>query len=101
VYAAVAYYPATDRIADEDIASIRVPTLVLAGVRDSFSCCTLRRARALLSVARESAATPPLERVEYADAEHAFNHGRALRPDDAADAMRRTLAHLRRHGPAQ
>ena len=37
VYAGVAFYPATDRIADEDVALIRVPTLMLAAVHDTFS----------------------------------------------------------------
>jgi dienelactone hydrolase len=94
VAAAVAYYPLTSFIQNPNrfAKQVRVPTLILAGVRDSYrSCCLIDTARKLAAAAR-----PMLRLVEYPEAGHGFNlAGRNLRAADAADARSRALAHLR------
>lgn len=95
----VAYYPNTGRIAhDADYKTfvdrfIKVPVLMLAGAEDNFyDCCLIDTARKLETAAK--AANAPFELVVYPDANHLFNF---KRPDDGADAWRRTTAKLRQY----
>lgn len=100
VSAAVAYYPSTWRVGDPRTfwsSEATVPTLVLAGVRDTYmNCCTIDRARVLAAAAVESKL--PVELVEIAEADHGFVLPAypVYRPEDAAEARRRAVAHLRR-----
>jgi dienelactone hydrolase len=98
VAAVVAYYPVTFYVQNIDTFArqIRVPTLVLAGVQDTYkNCCTIEKARKL------KAASPRITLVEYPQANHGFNlAGPTLRAGDAADALRRAVGHLRRSGLA-
>lgn len=104
VAAAVACYPSTTR-AGEPTAFLAdppatVPTLMLAGVKDTYTgCCPIERARALAAAAALPAVRAPLRLVEYAEADHGFvlpAYPQAYRPDDAADALRQALEHPRR-----
>lgn len=101
--AAVAYYPSTFR-AGEPVAFLKspvvaVPTLMLAGVRDTYmNCCVIERARAMTAAAAELGA--PWQLVEYPQADHGFvlpAYPQVYRPQDAADALRRAHAHLLAH----
>lgn len=91
VSAIVAYYPYTAFIKDPDgfAKQSAVPVLVLAGVQDVYkNCCVIEMARKL-------AATKRIRLVEYPQANHGFNlAGPTLRSGDAADAFRRSVAHL-------
>lgn len=91
VSAVVAYYPYTAFIKDTEgfAKQIRVPVLVLAGVMDVYkNCC-------LIETARKLAATRRIRLVEYPQANHGFNlAGPTLRSGDAADALRRAVAHV-------
>lgn len=106
--AAVAFYPSTFCAGKPRafLASppVRVPTLVLAGVKDTYmGCCLIERARAMLEAARQPEIAAPIERVEYPEADHGFvlpAFPRVYRPDDAADALRRAAAYLKA-APAQ
>jgi len=106
VAAAVAYYPSTMR-AGEPRAFLAnppatVPTLMLAGVKDTYmGCCTIERARALAAAAALPGVGASLRLVEYPEADHGFvlpAYPQVYRPDDAADALRQSLDHLRRGG---
>jgi dienelactone hydrolase len=103
VAAVVAWYPATYYIGDDKayVAGIKVPTLILAGGKDSYgNCCMIDTMRTFEKVARELG--KPLDLVVYPQADHGFNLPilSTYRPDDAADGMRRTAAVLRQYlGP--
>jgi dienelactone hydrolase len=94
----VAYYPYTAFIQDPaDFAGkMKVPTLVLAATKDTYkNCCMIDMARRLAQAAK-SASPPTLTLVEYPSADHAFIlPGPKQRAADAADALKRTQAHLR------
>ncbi len=104
VSGAVAYYPSTSLISDPKAflakPVVGVPTLVLAGVLDTYmSCCTIDRARALAAAAALPDVRAPLQLVEYPQADHGFvmrAYPQVYRPDDDADAMRRANEHLRK-----
>ncbi len=99
VAAAVAYYPYTAFIQNPDAFArqIKVPTLVLAAVKDTYkNCCVIDMARKLAGAAKAASSTPMLELVEYPEADHGFNlAGPTTRASDAADALKRAIAHLR------
>ena len=102
VSAVVVYYPATYYITDASdfVSKIKVPTLIFAGVRDTYkNCCVIETARKLADAAKVNESKVPLEVVEYPDAGHGFSikFGKEWRADDAADAFRRTLDHLRQY----
>jgi dienelactone hydrolase len=103
ISAVVAYYPAITRVPDLEAVGKRVsvPTLVLAGEKDSyFNCCLVESMRALAAGATAGGA--PLELVVYPAADHGFNlDGPRYRPDDSADAWERTKAHLAKFHPAR
>ncbi len=103
VAAVVAYYPAITKVADlRDVGQrVRVPTLVLAGEKDTYNnCCLVQSMRELAAAAAASSA--PLELVVYPDATHGFNlDGRQYSPTDSADAWERTKALLTRLFPAK
>jgi Dienelactone hydrolase family len=96
----VAYYPLTSFITDAGgfLARAKVPTLMMPAVRDTYqNCCLIDTARKIAAAATKAAGTPVIEIVEFPDADHGFNlKGPAFRSNDAADAFRRTLAHLRK-----
>jgi dienelactone hydrolase len=99
VAAVVAWYPATNRVGDVPafMQAMRVPTLMLAGVRDTYNrCCLIETAREMAAAAALLPSVP-FELVEYPDAEHGWNLSDKWRAADAADGWRRTLDHLRRH----
>lgn len=104
VSSVVAYYPATRSVGDpkEFLSNPRltVPTLILAGVTDSFrGCCLIGKARELKAAADLPDVKVPLELHEYPDAGHVFNTFNRLntyRSEDAEDAFRRSLAHIRK-----
>jgi alpha-beta hydrolase superfamily lysophospholipase len=95
--AVVAYYPFTSFITkpDDFAAQIKVPTLILAGGKDTFrDCCKIERARKLAELGKAGTASV-IELVEYPQAEHIFIlPGAQFRAADAADALKRTAAHL-------
>ncbi len=95
VAAAVVYYPYTAFIQKPDAFAkqIKVPTLVLAAVKDTYKdCCLIDMTRKLAAAAPK----PMLQVVEYPQAEHNFNlEGPNMRQADADDALKRALAHLR------
>ena len=103
VSAAVAYYPSTFRAGEAKAflakPPVAVPTLVLAGVKDSYmNCCTIERARALAAAAALPDVRAPLVLVEYPEADHGFvmqAYPPVYRPADDADALRRSVQHLR------
>lgn len=102
VSAVVVCYPRTDYITNPDdfVSKIKVPTLMLAGGRDTFrNCCRIETARKLADAAKKSEGKVMLEVFEYPYAEHGFTirSSQAWRPTDAADALRRTLSHLRQY----
>jgi len=100
VSAVVAYYPATYFITQPGafVSQIKVPTLMFAGVLDTYkNCCVIETARRLAAAAR--AGKVPLSVIEYPDAAHgwAIKYSKDWRGNDAADAFRRTLDHLRQN----
>ncbi|MGD0229919.1 MAG: dienelactone hydrolase family protein [Syntrophorhabdales bacterium] len=102
VSAVVVYYPATYYIKDarDFVSKIKVPTLMFAAVRDTYkNCCVIETARKLADAAKASEGKVALEVVEYPYAGHGFSikSVSAWRADDAADAFRRTLDHLRKY----
>ena len=102
VSAVVVYYPATYYITDapEFVSKIKVPTLMFAGGRDTYkNCCVIETARKLADAAKTSEGKAMLEVVEYPSASHGFTikSSREWRADDAADAFRRALDHLRQY----
>ena len=102
VSAVVVYYPATYYITNPDnyVAKIKVPTLMFAGVNDTYkNCCRIETARQLADAAKKSEGKAMLEVIEYPNAEHGFTIKsiRAWSPTYAADAFRRTLSHLRQY----
>ena len=102
VCAVVVYYPLTSHITNPDnfVSKIKVPTLMLAGGRDTYhNCCRIEMARKLADAAKKSEGKVMLEVFEYPNAEHGFTikSSKAWLPTDAADAFRRTLSHLRQY----
>ena len=102
VSAVVVYYPGTQHITNPDnfVSKIKVPTLMLAGGRDTYhNCCRIEMARKLADAAKKSEGKVMLEVFEYPNAEHGFTikSSKAWLPTDAADAFRRTLSHLRQY----
>lgn len=104
VGAAVAFYPYTSFIKDpaDFAAKTKVPTLILAAAKDTYkNCCLIDLARKLAAASKSAAPQPLISLVEYPAAGHAFNHeGPDLRRADAADALTRTVAHLKAGLPA-
>jgi dienelactone hydrolase len=100
VSAVVAYYPFTSYITDAVafVAKIQVPTILLAGGRDTYkNCCTIEMAQKLSAAAKAAERPALLELTVYPSADHGFNLGAGARGSDAADALRRTLGHLRQY----
>jgi dienelactone hydrolase len=102
VSAVVVCYPGTQHITNPDnfVSKITVPTLMLAGGRDTYhNCCRIEMARKLADAAKKSEGKVMLEVFEYPNAEHGFTvkSSKAWSPTDAADAFRRTLSHLRQY----
>jgi dienelactone hydrolase len=104
VSAVVNYYPDTKSITNPDalVSKINVPTLIFAGVLDTYrDCCVIERARKLAAAAEAQAGGGEaiLRVVEYPDAGHGFciKNSKSWRGNDAADAFRRTLDYLRRN----
>jgi len=102
VVAVVATYPFTRFISDPRgfVAKIKVPTLVLAGVEDTYkNCCVIDTARKLAEAATTLQAHASFELVEYPDAGHGWNirGSREWRSDVAADSLGRTIAFLKLH----
>jgi dienelactone hydrolase len=101
VSAVVAYYPETRSIHNPDafVSKMDVPTLMLAGVLDTYKdCCVIERARQLAAAAaKEGGSRVVLRVVEYPDAGHGFaiKYSKTWRSNDAADAFRRTLDYLK------
>jgi dienelactone hydrolase len=99
----IVYYPQThvqatpERLAER----MRVPVLMFAGGRDHYhDCCLIETAHALETAA--AAAKAPFELIVYPDADHGFNHrGRDFRPQDTADAWKRTQDRLGQLSPLQ
>jgi dienelactone hydrolase len=101
ISAVVTYYPETSFISNPgDFASkVKVPTLIFAGVLDTYKdCCVIERARKLTAAA--AGAGGSIRLVEYPDAGHAFaikRFPKSWRGNDAADAFRKTLDYLKRN----
>jgi len=105
VSAVVAFYSSTFRIADVGAwlatPPASVPTLLLAGVRDTYmNCCTIERAREIAAAAAAPATRSPIEVVEVPDANHGFALAAypSYRPAEAAATFARALEHLRKFG---
>jgi dienelactone hydrolase len=86
-------------VAGDFVSKIKVPTLIFAGVLDTYeNCCVIEKARQLAAAAqaRGGGATPRV--VEYPDAGHGFviKNTKGWRGNDATDAFRRTLDYLQR-----
>ena len=104
VSAVVNYYPDTKSITNPGnlVSKMTVPTLIFAGVLDTYKdCCVIERARNLAAAAEAQAGGGPviLRVVEFPDAGHGFciKNTKGWRGNDAADAFRRTLDYLRRN----
>lgn len=103
VSAVVTYYPDTRSINNPDafVSKMNVPTLMFAGVLDTYKdCCVIERARQLAAaVAKEGGSSAVLRVIEYPDAGHGFaiKYSATWRSNDAADAFRRTLDYLSRN----
>lgn len=99
VAAVVAYFPYTAFVQNPAnfAGQIKVPTLMLAAVKDSWkNCCMIDMARNLAGASPKAGDKPLLTLVEYKDAEHGFTlKGPAFRKADADDAVVRAVAHLR------
>jgi len=97
ISAVVTYYPETIFISDPSnfASKIIVPTLIFAGVLDTYKdCCLIERARKL------AGAGANIRLVEYRDAGHAFaikRFPKSWRENDAADAFRKTLDYLKQN----
>lgn len=95
----VTFYPFTSFIKDVDklVLGAKVPTLVLAAGRDTYqNCCLIDMARNIAAASKKRQPLPLFELVEYPSADHGFNlAGKTSRADDAADALKRTVIHLR------
>jgi dienelactone hydrolase len=94
----VLYYPVTSWLTTSDailrnvVAAIKVPTLLLVGGADANqNCCTADTARRIEAVARELSV--PVTLIIYPRAGHGFESN----PNDASDALRQTLAHIRHY----
>lgn len=96
-----AFYPPLTRLRSiaETASRVRVPTLILAGEKDTYqSCCLIESVREFESAAK--AANAPVTVVTYPDADHAFNlYGSTYRHADAADAWARVLELIVKHLP--
>jgi len=102
VSAVVNYYPDTKSITNPGVfvSKMNVPTLIFAGVLDTYKdCCVIERARKLAAAAEAGGGQVILRVVEYPDAGHGFciKNSKGWRGNDAADAFRRTLDYLRRN----
>jgi dienelactone hydrolase len=103
VSAVVTYYPETTFINNPDafVSKMNVPTLMFAGVLDTYKdCCVIERARKLAeAAAKKGGSSVVLTVVEYPDAGHGFaiKYSKTWRSNDAADAFRRTLDYLKRN----
>jgi dienelactone hydrolase len=96
VSAVVNYYPDTKSITNPGafVSKMNVPTLIFAGVLDTYKdCCVIERARNLGAAAEAQAGGGQviLRVVEYPNAGHGFciKNSKAWRDNDAADAFRR------------
>jgi dienelactone hydrolase len=101
VSAVVTYYPDTEFISNpgDFVSKIKVPTLIFAGVLDTYeNCCVIEKARQLAAAAQARGGGATLRVVEYPDAGHGFviKSIKGWRGNDAADAFRRTLDYLQR-----
>jgi len=98
VAAVAAFYPYNRNLVPAGFAArLRVPTLLMAGGRDTYKdCCRVENARALAEAARSAEGAARLELVEYPNAEHGWNikSGKTYRSADAADSFKRALALL-------
>lgn len=103
VASAVVYYPSTFRMGDAKAflanPPLSVPTIMFAGVKDTYmNCCTIERARALAEAAALPDVRASLRVVEYPEADHGFvlpAYPPVYRPADERDAFLRAVAHLR------
>lgn len=99
----VAYYPAISGLPDipATASAVRVPTLVLAGAKDTYNkCCLIESMERFVSSAK--AAGAEVELVTYAQAEHGFNlKVPAYRADDSSDAWQRVRRFLEKHMPVK
>jgi fermentation-respiration switch protein FrsA (DUF1100 family) len=103
------YYPYTRTWASNIDALVKhflVPVLVMAGGVDQYhNCCVIESMHAMEAAAKARGAQ--FELVVYPEANHGFNlevgargePGRAYRPDDASDALRRTVEMLKQYQP--
>jgi dienelactone hydrolase len=103
VSAVVTYYPDTRSINNPGafVSKMNVPTLMFAGVLDTYKdCCVIERARKLAeAAAQEGSRRDVLRVVEYPDAGHgcAIKYSKTWHSNDAADAFRRTLDYLKQN----
>ena len=103
VTAAVAFYPSTSAVFDPKAflarPAVGVPTLVVAGARDTYlDCCLIERARALAAAAALPEVRAAIELFEVAEADHGFMlpaYPSVYRHEDAAEALRRAQAFLK------
>jgi dienelactone hydrolase len=105
VSAVIAYYPTTMQIQDmrSFTARFQVPTLVLAGEKDTYmNCCRIESMRAMEAAAKEAGA--PFELVAYPNVTHAFNlqtYRSGVFRAETADAWERTTKMLSKYHPLQ
>ena len=105
VSAVVVSYPMTSYIKDAGVfvSKIKVPTLMFAGVHDTYKdCCLIDTARKLAAAAKVAGDKAMLEVVEFPYAEHGWTIKgmRAYRYDDTQEGFRRTLEFLGRNSGA-
>jgi dienelactone hydrolase len=102
VSAVIAYYPGISEVLDMKgvAARFQVPTLVLAGGKDTQNkCCLIESMRAMEASAKDGGKS--FELVVYPEAYHAFNLGHmpSFRAEDTADAWQRTIKMLGQYSP--
>jgi dienelactone hydrolase len=109
VSAVIAYYPVTSNIWDmkKFASSFKAPTLILAGKLDTYlGCCVINDGQAQDMIDATKVNGVPFELIFYPKADHGFNlheplanYGNTYRPDDAADAWKRTVNMLSMYLP--
>jgi len=96
----IAYYPATNFIADHDacVDRFRVPVVVLQGEEDHyFDCCKVEMIRDMQQAALKKG--QDVELIVYPQAGHGFNLGPMKNEELDLDSWRKTTDTLKRYLP--
>lgn len=100
--AVVLLYPFTSHINKPGayVTKFEVPTLLLAGGRDTYeNCCTIEKARELNDAAKAFDGNAKLQVVEYPSADHGFAIAsrKTYIKSDADDALNKTIEYINKY----